>query len=247
MKIRLDKYLANMGLGSRKEVKDFISQGLVTVDGEVECTPKRIVDSESEVRIKDELLSYQEYSYYMLNKPKGFISATRDNRDTVLDLIAERDLRKGLFPVGRLDKDTTGLLLITNDGRLGHELLSPKKNVPKSYEATLDRPLVREDISAFRKGFFLEPEGILTKPAQLTILEDYRAKVTIVEGKYHQVKRMFSFCSKEVVELKRVSMGSLVLDPALEEGAYRPLTDEELQALRELVSKGPSPSEEGLS
>lgn len=234
MRVRLDKYLANMGLGSRKEVKDFISKGLVAVNGQIETLAKKIVDTEDEISLNNEIIAYQAYVYYMLNKPKGVITATRDRRDTVLDLLDDDDRKREVFPVGRLDKDTTGLLLITDDGRLAHELLSPKKKVPKTYEAVVDNDLSSDDVEAFQKGFYLEPEKVLTQAAHLEILEDRLARVTIMEGKYHQVKRMFAFCGKEVIELRRLSMGPLHLDDQLGEGEYRPLNEEEINLLKQV-------------
>lgn len=235
MKIRLDKFLANMGVGSRKEVKEFIKNGYVKVNGVLETSAKKNIDSDDQVTIGNEVLEYQQYVYYMLNKPKDVISATRDRNMTVLDLIDVQDQRKGLYPVGRLDIDTTGLLLITNDGKLGHELLSPKKKVDKTYIAILDKELDQSDIDQFKKGFFLEPEGVLLMPSKLEILEPKMAKVTIKEGKYHQVKRMFQKVGKEVLELKRIRMGTLYLDEELPLGAYRPLRDEELHSLQEIL------------
>lgn len=234
MRVRLDKYLANMGVGSRKEVKEYIRKGLVAVNGQVETLAKRIVDTDDEISLNNEIIGYQAYVYFMLNKPKGVITATRDRRDTVLDLLDEEDRKRDVFPVGRLDMDTTGLLLITDDGRLAHELLSPKKKVPKTYLALVDKSLDEKDIQAFQKGFYLEPEKVLTQAADLEILEEKLARVTIVEGKYHQVKRMFAFCGKEVIELRRISMGKLMLDESLKEGEYRPLDEEEINLFKEV-------------
>lgn len=235
MKIRLDKYLANMGVGSRKEVKDYIKKGLVKVNGEIQTLAKLNIDTEDEISLNNEILTYQEYVYFMMNKPEDTISATKDRRRTVIDLLDEKDQKRSVFPVGRLDKDTTGLLLLTDDGRLAHDLLSPKNDIEKVYEAQLDQKLDPKDVEAFQEGFYLKPENILTKPAKLEILEEKRARVSIVEGKYHQVKRMFAQCGKEVLALKRLAMGSLVLDENLEIGTYRELTQEEIDSLKDLA------------
>lgn len=237
-RIRLDRYLANNGVGSRKEVKELIRDGHVKVNGVVETSAKRVIMVSDAVSVRDSVLAYMRYVYYMLNKPAGVLSATNDRRETVVDLIEEADRRQGLFPVGRLDIDTTGLLLITNDGRMGHELLAPRKKVSKRYIAEVDQPLTAADIERFRSGFFLEPERIQTMPAKLCILDEYRAAVEIFEGKYHQVKRMFAACGKTVTALRRESMGPLVLDPLLEPGEYRPLSEEELNELRQVIGRG---------
>lgn len=239
MRIRLDKLLANMGIGSRKEVKEYIVKGHVRVNGKVELSPKKIICTElDQITLDDRIIEYQKYVYYMLNKPDGVISATRDRRTTVLDLINDEDKRDALYPVGRLDIDTTGLLLITDDGRLGHKLLSPKNDIKKVYLAEVDEKLSEEDVEKFSKGFLLQPENIYTKDAKLEILQDQLGKVTISEGKYHQVKRMFEKCGKAVLRLKRISMGSLILDNGLEEGEYRPLTDDEKEKLFSLIGRG---------
>lgn len=232
--IRLDKYLADMGAGTRSEVKKAIRSGRVTVDGETAKKPELKVDADiQEVLYDGKLIRYEEKAYYMLHKPAGVVSATRDNKEkTVLDLI-EGQKRKDLFPVGRLDKDTEGLLLITNDGDLSHRLLSPSKHVDKVYYAKIDGKVTEEDILAFEKGVDIG-DDTLTKPAHLEILksaEESEIRLTIQEGRFHQVKRMFEAVDKKVVYLKRLSMGSLVLDETLEKGAYRPLTIEELEKL----------------
>ncbi|MDY3051765.1 MAG: 16S rRNA pseudouridine(516) synthase [Ndongobacter sp.] len=233
MRIRLDRLLANIGVGSRNEVKNYIRDGLVRVNGEVERISKRIVDTGDDISVGDQVLLYQQYAYYMMNKPAGVLSATRDRRETVLDLLEESDLRRDLFPVGRLDRDTTGFLLLTDDGRLGHALLSPRHHVSKRYLVKTEKPLSQRDVSAFERGFDLHPEGIHTLPAKLELLGSCEAIVTIFEGKYHQVKRMFELCGNAVLQLHRLSMGPLELDEALQPGEYRPLSDEELEKLRE--------------
>lgn len=232
--IRLDKYLADMGIGTRAEVKKYVRQGKVKIDGRVVKSPEEKLDVDvQEVTYLDELVSYATFEYYMLNKPAGVISATTDAKDkTVIDLIADKK-RKDLFPVGRLDKDTEGLLLITNDGELAHRLLSPKKHVDKVYYAKVKGVVTEEDIKAFAEGVSLG-QGETAKPADLEVLvsdEISEIKLTIQEGKFHQVKRMFLSVGKEVVYLKRLSMGTLVLDEDLPLGSYRPLTRKELEQL----------------
>lgn len=232
--IRLDKYLSEMGAGTRSEVKKAIRSGLVLVDGVVSRKPEQKIDTQNQkVVYNGKLIRYQEKEYYMLHKPAGVVSATRDEREaTVLDLITGQK-RRDLFPVGRLDKDTEGLLLITNDGDLAHRLLSPSRHVDKVYYARVDGKVTKEDVVAFRNGLDIGDET-LTKPAVLEILsqgEESEIRLTIQEGRFHQVKRMFEAVGKHVVYLKRLSMGSLVLDETLEKGAFRPLTQEELERL----------------
>lgn len=232
--IRLDKYLADLGIGTRSEVKQYIRKGRVQINELiVKESDKKINIEEDKVVFDGNLLTYQQTEYYMLNKPAGVVSATRDNfTETVVDLIDSPN--KDLFPVGRLDKDTEGLLLITNDGDLAHKLLSPKKKVPKVYFAKVAGVITEEDIRTFEEGIQLEEEFI-TMPAKLEIIESSEVstvKVTIHEGKFHQVKRMFLAVDKEVIYLKRLSMGELVLDESLELGEYRPLTEEELRILK---------------
>jgi 16S rRNA pseudouridine516 synthase len=239
--MRIDKVLANLGYGSRKEVKKLLKDGSVTVNDEKIKDAKQHVDPEQDtIRINGETVEYREFIYLMMNKPPGVISATEDNRDeTVIDLLEAEDLIFEPFPVGRLDKDTEGLLLITNDGQLAHRLLSPKKHVPKTYFAVIDQEVTEEDVAAFRKGVVLD-DGYATKPGELKILksgERSDIELTITEGKFHQVKRMFEAVGKKVVYLQRLSMGSLQLDETLELGEYRELTEEELQSLREYEVK----------
>lgn len=235
--IRLDKYLADMGVGTRQEVKKYIRQGRVSLDGEIIKKPEQKVDENTQtVQVDGTAVGYATYEYYMLNKPAGVISATEDRKQTtVVDLI-ETKKRKDLFPVGRLDKDTVGLLLITNDGELAHRLLSPKKHVDKRYYARVKGRVTAEDQEAFARGVNIgseaEPEMIM--PAELEILTSdtvSEIRLTIREGKFHQVKRMFEAVGKQVIFLKRETMGTLVLDETLAPGDYRPLTDEELKNL----------------
>ena len=230
--MRIDKYLANAGVGSRKEVKKLIKDKHVSVNGELVRSDKIHIADHDVVCVDGEEISYQEYVYYMLNKPAGYVSATEDNFDpTVMDLID--DYHKELFPVGRLDKDTEGLLLITNDGQLAHRLLSPKHHVDKTYYAVIEGIVDQSDVEAFKEGIQLDE--FMTKPACLEILalkgEKSEVEVTIQEGKFHQVKRMFIARGKKVQYLKRTAMGPLELDPDLPLRAYRPLTDDEIHSL----------------
>ena len=232
--MRLDKYLSEMGAGTRSDLKKAIRAGRVTVNGSVMKDPAAHVREDDEVRLDGEPVAYEEYVYYMLHKPAGVISATEDKRQqTVLDLIDERQ-RKGLFPVGRLDRDTEGLLLITNDGELAHRLLSPKRHVDKVYFARLDGPVSEAERKLFAEGLRID-EMFTALPADLEILDPpSEVRVTIREGKFHQVKRMFETVGREVLYLKRLSMGPLLLDECLPIGAYRRLTSEELSAIMEL-------------
>lgn len=234
---RLDKYLADMSVGTRSEVKNLIKKGLVTVNGEVIRKPEYKVDIEKDDLVcRGEPVVYQTLVYYILNKPAGVISATNDPKQkTVLDLITDKS-RKDLFPVGRLDKDTVGLLLITNDGNLAHRLLSPKHHVDKCYFAKVQGNVTKDDAEKFAEGVNIgtEDEPEITMPGKLDIIKSddlSEIRLTIQEGKFHQVKRMFQAVGKEVVYLKRERMGSLILDDNLAEGEYRMLTEEELKNL----------------
>lgn len=229
--MRLDKYLAEMGAGTRSELKKAVRAGHVTVDGKVVKDASVHIGEDEEVCLDGKPIAYEKYVYYMLNKPAGVISATEDPRQqTVLDLIDERQ-RKGLFPVGRLDRDTEGLLLITNDGELAHRLLSPKRHVDKVYFARLDGPVGAREKELFAQGLKVD-DSLTAMPADLEILESAdEVKVTIREGKFHQVKRMFGAVGREVLYLKRLSMGPLTLDAELVPGAYRRLTSGEESAI----------------
>lgn len=235
--MRLDKYLAEMGVGTRQEVKKQIRQGKAAVNGTVvKAADTKIDETSDEVTICGRNISYVSYEYYMLNKPAGVVSATEDRRDTtVIDLIKEKK-RKDLFPVGRLDKDTEGLLLITNDGDLAHRLLTPKKHVDKVYYAKIDGMVTEEDVKRFAEGIDIgAEEEEMTRPAKLDIMrsaEESEIRLTIHEGKFHQVKRMFLAVGKEVTYLKRESMGTLCLDENLKPGEYRLLTEEEIENVR---------------
>ena len=218
--LRIDKMLANLGYGSRKEVKQLLKDGSVKVNDVIVKNAKVHIDPEKDiVTLNDEVIEYKEFIYLMMNKPQGVISATEDDHDkTVVDILELEDMVYSPFPVGRLDKDTEGLLLITNDGQLAHQLLSPKKHVPKTYFAVIDREVTEEDIQAFRQGVTLD-DGYLTKPGELKIIksgDNSEIELTITEGKFHQVKRMFEAVGKRVVYLKRISMGPLELDESLE-------------------------------
>lgn len=233
--IRLDKYLADMQIGTRSEVKKLIRSGKVSVNGRICKSPEEKFDPEqTEVMANHVLVGYKFYEYFMLNKPKGCVSATEDSRyPTVLDYITEH-LRKDLFPVGRLDLDTEGLLLITNDGALAHELLSPAKHVLKTYKAKIDGLVTEDDVRLFAEGIDIG-EKKPAKPAELVIMKAdviSHIQVTVCEGKFHQIKRMFEAVGKPVLELKRISMGNLDLDEALAPGEYRALTEAEIAALR---------------
>ena len=235
--MRLDKYLAEMGVGTRQEVKKQIRQGKAAVNGTVvKAADTKIDETSDEVTISGRNISYVSYEYYMLNKPAGVVSATEDRRDTtVIDLIKEKK-RKDLFPVGRLDKDTEGLLLITNDGDLAHRLLTPKKHVDKVYYAKINGMVTEEDVKRFAEGIDIgAEEEEMTRPAKLDIMksaEESEIRLTIHEGKFHQVKRMFLAVGKEVTYLKRERMGTLCLDENLKPGEYRLLTEEEIENVR---------------
>ncbi|WP_394235615.1 pseudouridine synthase [Niallia oryzisoli] len=239
--MRIDKMLANLGYGSRKEVKDLLKSGVVKVNEMPVKNGKEQVDPKVDiVTLHGEVIEYKEYIYLMMNKPQGVISATEDHYEkTVIDLLEMEDAVYSPFPVGRLDKDTEGLLLLTNDGQLAHQLLSPKKHVPKTYFAVIDREVTNADVQAFLEGVTLD-DGYVTKPGQLKIIKSgihSDIELTITEGKFHQVKRMFEAVGKKVVYLQRISMGPLQLDESLELGEYRELTDEEMTALMEVNTK----------
>ena len=234
--VRLDKYLADMGKGTRTEVKKYIRSGRVRVDGEVALRPDAKISSGQIVSLDDQQIIYEQYQYYLMHKPAGVISASEDKRQqTVVDLISERG-RRELFPVGRLDKDTTGLLLITDDGPLAHKLLSPRHHVIKTYQAEVDGLLTEDDIKCFQEGIQITQEWT-TLPAKLVILHAGRnslAQISIYEGKFHQIKRMFEAVGKPVLSLCRIAMGPLSLPAELLPGQYRTLTDEEYNALMKL-------------
>ena len=232
---RLDKYLTQCGLGSRSDVKNLIKKGRIIVDGVKASDPGLKVDSTNVVLFDGEPLNREVFHYYMLNKPQGVISATEDNlSETVIDILKDENV-KGLFPVGRLDKDTEGLLLITDDGELSHNLLSPKKHVDKTYFVIGDAKIDEDGKKQIEAGIDIG-EDKLCKPAVLEFVEKcqqgYSYYLTITEGKFHQVKRMFKAAGSNVVFLKRISMGPLMLDEKLNPGEYRKLTGSEVESLK---------------
>lgn len=235
--MRLDKFLVACALGSRTEVKNFLKSGRVTVNGKKEKSAKLQINEETdEICFDGQKLEYEEFVYYMMNKPQGVISATEDPKHkTVLDLLDDLARSKEVFPVGRLDIDTHGLLLLTNDGKLAHALLSPKRHVDKTYLAQVDGIMTQEDVETFAQGIPLK--DFTCQPAKLELVSIDREKgqslvrVTIAEGKFHQVKRMVAYCGKEVVDLQRLTMGTLTLDENLKRGEWRRLTKEELEVL----------------
>ena len=228
--MRLDKFLSNMGVGTRTEVKQLLKKSSIKVNDKIEKSPKSQVNpNQDKITVDGKVIEYVDYVYIMLNKPKGYVSATFDDiNQTVIDLITDyRHL--DIFPVGRLDKDTEGLLLITNDGQFNHNLMSPSKHVSKTYQVISKYTVKNEDIITFEKGIELSDGKV--KPAQLEKLDDKLSLVTIYEGKYHQVKRMFHSIDNEVLELKRLKISNLTLDENLKAGEYRLLTPEELKLL----------------
>ncbi|NVS45659.1 rRNA pseudouridine synthase [Listeria monocytogenes] len=231
--MRLDKLLSHTGFGSRKEVKPLLKSGAVVVNGTIQKDSKTQVNPDKDqITVHGTPVVYQEFVYFMLHKPQNVVSATEDNvSETVIDLLAQEDTLTGPFPVGRLDKDTEGLLIITNDGTLAHNLLSPKRHIDKTYYAKIDGDVTAADVEAFAAGIELD-DGYTCKPASLEIITPNEINVTIQEGKFHQVKRMFAARGKTVSYLKRISMGNLQLDESLELGEYRPLTEAELAILQ---------------
>ena len=231
--MRLDKFLANSGIGSRSEVKNYIRKGRIKVDGEIAKSSSLIIDENiNKISFDDEIIDYHEFYYVLINKPKGYVSAVTDNvYPPVTDLVTEYQFAK-LFPVGRLDVDTTGTLLLTNDGKLCHRLLSPKYHVDKTYHVITDYDIKEEMIKDFEEGIVLD--GELTLPAKLTILGKREAELTIHQGKFHQVKRMFLKYSLKVMELDRKSFAFLNHED-LEIGEYRELNKDEVQKLKDIV------------
>lgn len=234
--MRIDKLLANSGFGSRKDVKKLLKSGAVLCNDAKIADPKAHVDPDNDrITVYGEAVQYREFIYVMMNKPKGYISATEDDRlKTVLDLLEPEDAHMKPFPVGRLDRDTEGLLVLTNDGQLAHDVLAPKKHVPKTYYAIIDGAVDEVDIERFKQGVTLD-DGYVTKPGELTIIksgQQSEIELIITEGKFHQVKRMFESVGKKVLYLKRIAMGALVLDENLELGEYREMTEEELALLQ---------------
>ena len=240
--MRLDKFLVACAVGSRTEVKNFLKAGRVTVNGKKEKSAKlQINEDTDEICFDGQKLEYEEFVYYMMNKPQGVISATEDPKHkTVLDLLDDLARSKEVFPVGRLDIDTHGLLLLTNDGKLAHALLSPKRHVDKTYLAQVDGIMTDTDVEIFAQGIPLK--DFTCQPAMLELVSldaeenQSMVHVTIAEGKFHQVKRMVAYCGKEVMDLQRLTMGTLTLDEGLKRGEWRRLTKDELEGLLESVS-----------
>lgn len=232
--IRLDKFLSEMKKGTRKEIKEAVKRGRITVNGDIVKNADLKINPDTDtVCFDNAAVKFARYEYFIMNKPQGVISATKDEQEqTVIDLIQD-NVRSDLFPVGRLDKDTEGLLLITNNGDLAHRLLSPSRHVKKIYYAKIEGIVTEDDKLKFSKGITLS-DGTITKPASLKILVSApisEIELTIYEGKYHQVKRMFAACGKHVLYLKRICMGNLYLDKELKTGEYRQLTENELDLL----------------
>lgn len=232
--MRIDKYLANMNVGSRKEVHQLIKKGIVAVNGTTVKTPKQQVKESDQVTVNGDAVAYQKYHYFLLNKPKGVLSATEDrSQPTVISILAPQDRYQGIVPVGRLDKDTTGLLLLTNDGQLNHELLAPGKHVDKVYRAEIAGVANDATVKTFASGMTLG-DGTKLQPAELKILSQDEehdrptTEIKICEGKYHQIKRMFGAVGMKVVELERISMGKLTLPANLKRGEYLELKLEDI-------------------
>ena len=230
--IRLDKLLGAEGIASRKELRAIIKAGRVTINGNAVCNPETKVETDCDViRFDGRILEYSEYHYYMMDKPCGILTATEDNRQkTILDLLPPEARRKGLFPVGRLDKDTSGLLLITNDGEFAHRVISPKSNIEKLYFAKVDGIPTAEDAEEFEKGLILS-DGTKCLPAKLEVTGKNECYVTVREGKYHQVRRMLASRGKRVEQLRRLRIGSLCLDPSLKSGDFRELDQSEIDSI----------------
>ena len=225
--MRLDKYLVECGIGSRKEVKKFIDGKLVSVNDKIISSPKENIDEEKDiVKYRDEIIKYKKFRYYILNKKSGYITAVDDPRDkTVMDLLPEWVIKKDLAPVGRLDKDTEGLLLLTNDGQLNHRLLSPKSHVDKTYYAELEKNISEDELEKLRNG--VDIGGYITMPALAEKIEDKKIHLTIKEGKFHQVKKMLEAVGNKVVYLKRISFGNLKLND-MELGEVREVNLEDI-------------------
>lgn len=232
--MRIDKFFSEMNIGSRKEIKEAVKKGRIKVnDVVIKSSDLKISPEFDEIYYDNKLVKYVEYEYFIMNKPGGVVSATKDDADTtVIDLI-KTNIREDIFPMGRLDKDTEGLLIITNDGDMAHRLLSPSNHVKKIYFARIEGKVTDNDVLKFKEGLTLK-DGTVTKPSELKIIlsdEISEIELTIYEGKYHQVKRMFASVGKKVIYLKRICMGDLYLDESLKPGEYRELTKEELKKL----------------
>ncbi len=233
--MRIDKFLSNMGEGSRQQIKKLIKSGAVCVDGQIIYKPDTQIDPSQNIYINGKQIVYRKYIYIMMNKPQNVISATQDTKNkTVIDILDENISKFSLFPVGRLDKDTEGLIILTNDGKLCHNLLAPKKHIPKTYYADIEGEVTDYDINCFKEGVILD-DGYKTLPADLKIIKSSNIssiELTIFEGKFHQVKRMFESVNKKVIFLKRIAIGNLKLDKNLDIGKYRYLIESELNLLK---------------
>ncbi|ANK59272.1 pseudouridine synthase [Loigolactobacillus backii] len=242
--MRIDRFITVTAMGSRKEAHQWLKQGRLTVNGQsVKLAKQQVEPGQDSIALDGEVINYAPLSYYLLNKPAGVLSATKDSRTkTVMALLSTADFRADLFPVGRLDKDTTGLLLLTNDGQLAHQLLSPKKQVTKLYQAQIDGLVTAADVARFAEGVITQ-HGTKFKPAKLQIMgldltkKQSVIQVQVLEGQFHEVKRLFQSIEKPVLKLRRLAMGPLTLPEGLPVGQYRPLTTMELTALKN-SSKG---------
>ena len=225
--MRLDKLLTELGKSSRSEGGKLIRSGKVTVNGEIIKKPDYKIDPENdEVSLFGEILTYKKYTYIMLNKPDGYVSATDDEKEkTVLDLVSDEDRRKGLFPCGRLDKNTLGLVILTNDGDGAHKVLSPKHHVEKIYKFISRDPVSENDIKSLEAG--VDIGGYLTKPCRVKMISECEGEITLIEGKYHQIKRMLEAVNNKIVYLERITFGNIQLDPSLKRGEWRYLTRDE--------------------
>jgi len=234
---RLDRFISSKAGISQKAVRPILAQGRILVDGRVATDTQQLVDEFSHIIFDDQVLQANSPRYLMMNKPKGVVSATKDDKHkTVIDLLEQAD-RDSLHIVGRLDFNSTGLLLLTNDGRWSRQLTEPDRKITKLYRVKLANPITQATIDAFAQGMYFEYEDITTRPAQLDIISDYVAEVSLTEGKYHQIKRMFGRFQNEVLELHRIAIGNLKLDPSLAAGESRQLTAEEVNTSTSIVAK----------
>ena len=234
--IRLDKYLCDMNIGTRSNVKQLIKKGNITVNDTIINNNDFKVAESDKICVNGRNITYQKYFYYMLNKPSGYVSATVDPKETTVMTLLKEYNRPDLFPVGRLDKDTEGLLLLSNDGMLAHDLLSPKKHISKKYFVILKEPINDEQIVRLESGVDIGEKNI-TLPAIIEKLDEASLNISITEGKFHQIKRMFEAVSNKVIYLKRISMGKIMLDERLSPGEFRPLTEEEITLLKTYVKR----------
>lgn len=238
--MRLDKFFSSQNLATRKEVRELIKQGSITVNGCSDIKPEEKIDPEKdEICLNGTSVNYKKYLYLMMNKPKGVVSATNDkSQSTVLDLVPPELFRPGLFPAGRLDKDTTGFVLLTDDGDFAHRILSPKKHISKTYHAVISAPLTDIQMKQFENGLVLK-DGFQCLPAKITLLEDGEhplVEIVLWEGKYHQIKRMIGALGEKVLSLKRVKLGNLLLDPDLGEGECREILHKDVEKILELAN-----------